>query len=99
MASEKPARILRAKSDLTAEQIDGLTDKEAWRLMDLCPQGRVRVVQGVSKTLAILVVGPEPGPEKVRKAEEVGAEIMGEDQFAAFLETGVVGGAPGPADA
>jgi NAD-dependent DNA ligase len=33
MASERPTKILLTKSDLTREQIDALTDAQAWRLI------------------------------------------------------------------
>jgi NAD-dependent DNA ligase len=33
MASEKPTMILKSKSDLSAEEIDSMTDAEAWRLI------------------------------------------------------------------
>lgn len=33
MASEKPTMILKSKSDLSSEEIDALSDGEAWRLI------------------------------------------------------------------
>lgn len=33
MASEKPTMILKSKSDLSSDDIGGLTDAEAWRLI------------------------------------------------------------------
>jgi hypothetical protein len=34
MASEKVARILRSKTDLAAEEIDAMSDADAWKLVD-----------------------------------------------------------------
>lgn len=33
MASEKPAMILKSKSDMTPEEIKALSDVEAWRII------------------------------------------------------------------
>ena len=54
-----------------------------------CDAGLV-VVQSVTASLAYLVVGPNAGPAKLKKAKEQEAVILTEDQFMQFLEDGEI---------
>ena len=42
MASEKPTMILKSKSDLSAAEIEALTDAEAWRLIYLNSTAKIK---------------------------------------------------------
>ena len=112
MATEKVAKILRAKLGLTSDQIAALSDADAWGLVysdshsrRKKPTGQVEVCftgfteaekesigaiaaaagflirTGVSKNLAILCIGDEPGASKVTQAQEKDVEIITADEF------------------
>ena len=40
----------------------------------------------VSGKTAYLLAGEKPGPEKIKKAESLGVEIIGEDEFRKMIE-------------
>ena len=47
-----------------------------------------KIVSGVSKKLTYLLVGQEPGPSKIAKAEKLGVQMLDESAFLALLESG-----------
>lgn len=44
-----------------------------------------KLLSGISKKLNYLIVGENPGPSKVQKAEKLGVPMIGEDTFLALL--------------
>ncbi|MGA0556689.1 NAD-dependent DNA ligase LigA [Larkinella sp. VNQ87] len=44
-----------------------------------------KLLSGVSKKLNYLIVGENPGPSKVEKAQKMGVPMIGEDEFLAML--------------
>jgi NAD-dependent DNA ligase len=117
MPGEKVARILRSKTDLSAEQIATLSDADGWHIiysqsnrrlkdtrLQVCITGfsssrkaelkeapssaGFRVVTGVTKNLEFLCVGENPGPSKLKKAQEQGVQIITEQQMLMLLDTG-----------
>ena len=48
----------------------------------------MKVVTSVTKNLSYLVVGDEPGPSKLQKAEKQGTKVMSIEQFQRLLQTG-----------
>ena len=47
-----------------------------------------KAASGVSGKTSFLLAGEKPGPEKVKKAEELGVKIMSEAEFMALIGTG-----------
>jgi len=44
-----------------------------------------KILSGISKKLNYLIVGENPGPSKVDKAQKLGVAMLGEDEFLAML--------------
>ncbi|WP_299820514.1 BRCT domain-containing protein [uncultured Jannaschia sp.] len=121
MPSERVSKILRSKSDLSAEEIDGMSDAEAWdhvyafgaarkkpedtrtriTLTGFTPSqksvlkdaaemtGAYRVMSGMAKSTAILVVGAEPGEKKIAAARRNDVPMMSGAQFLVLALHGV----------
>ncbi len=45
-----------------------------------------KLLSGISKKLNYLIVGENAGPSKVGKAQQLGVQMIGEDEFTAMLE-------------
>jgi NAD-dependent DNA ligase len=119
VATEKVARILRSKTELSDEEIEALSDAEAWKvvrglpsrpkakqksqicftgfsptekemLTEAAEQRGFKVVKSVTKKLAFLCTGGDPGPVKLEKARTQGATILSAKELLRMLETGEV---------
>ncbi len=82
---ESLTKTLEGRAVVVSGTLDGYTRDEAREA--IVARGGKSPVSVSKKTLA-LVVGADPGASKVAKAEESGVPIIGEPDFARFLETG-----------
>ena len=81
----KAPQVLAGKSVVVSGTLEGYTREEAEAA--IVARGG-KSPGSVSKKTFALVVGADPGASKVTKAEKDGVPIIGEDAFAALLQTG-----------
>jgi DNA ligase (NAD+) len=78
----------------TSDKLKGLTivisgTFKRWsrdELKDLIEQNGGKNTSSVSKKTSYLLAGEDPGPEKIKKAKELGVKIISEEEFAKMLE-------------
>jgi len=71
--------------------ITGCRASEEQEMISLAESKGMKVRTGVTKKLDFLVTGDNPGPSKLKKADEQGVQIMSCTEFREMLETGEVG--------
>ena len=77
-----------AKSKTTAVCLTGFPDSERKQMEEEAGRHSVRVVSGVSGSIAALVIGPNAGPSKLASARKLGKPILSKEQFILWLSTG-----------
>ena len=63
-----------------------VTEKE--ELIALAKRHRLAIAASVTRSLALLCVGENAGPEKLKKAKAQGVKLLTRSQFEDMLETG-----------
>lgn len=121
MPSERVSKILRSKSNLSTDEIAGMSNVEAWDYVYALSANRkkpedtrtritftgfttsqkralheiaetsgiYRVMSGMAKSTAILVVGSEPGEQKIAAARRDDVPMISGAQFTALVLHGV----------
>lgn len=68
----------------------GFSPANKSRLQQIATDAGLEVVKSVTRDLSYLITGPSAGPAKCKLALEQEAILMTEEQFASFLNDGVI---------
>lgn len=83
-----PPKTKRYQKNLMEVCFTGFTASERELLEQEACEAHLEVVKSVTKQLRYLVVGPNAGPAKLKKACEQEIVVLSLEQFRAMLETG-----------
>jgi DNA ligase (NAD+) len=86
--ANSPVKSSAAERDLQEVCFTGMSASQKDDLAKVAETNDLKVVTSVTKNLSYLVVGDNPGPAKLQKAEKQGAKVLSIEQFQRLIQTG-----------